>query len=99
MSAGDAPVTMTPGEVAAAMPTKAGVTTQVRETTEYERLWPDGTFDSLKWSDEGYSRKRFQEKAYELKDVPKSLRPVFGKQRVVTTIDRYLPEAVPDATK
>lgn len=74
--------------------TNDGVHTVVREDYEYGRLWPDGTFGKLTDYDEKYGRKQFDEKAYELKSVPESLRPVFGRRRRVTTIDTYPAEAV-----
>lgn len=72
--------------------------TVTREHNDYGRLWTDGTFTSLGWTDENYSRREFEKRSYELKDVPESLRPVFGVRTVVTTIETYPAEACPEAT-
>jgi hypothetical protein len=73
--------------------------TATREHYDYGRLWPDGTFNTLGWSDEGMARRQFEERGYELKNVPESLRPAFARQRVVTTTETYTAEALPEATK
>ena len=70
--------------------------TATSEKYDYGRLWPDGTFSRLGWSDEKLARREFEEKWYELKLVPKSLRPVFSRQRVVTTTETYAPKALPE---
>jgi len=72
--------------------------TFTKEHYDYGRLWPDGTFNKLGWSNERSARKEFEEKGYELENVPESLRPVFGRQRVVTTTETYNAEPVPEAT-
>ena len=68
--------------------------TATSERYNYGRLWQDGTFNRLGWSDERGARKEFDEKAYELKNVPESLRPVLARQRVVTTTETYNAEEV-----
>jgi hypothetical protein len=68
------------------------------ETYDYGRLWPDGTFNKIGWSDEKAARREFDEKGHELKSVPKSLRPIFSRQRVVTTTEIYTAEALPEPT-
>jgi hypothetical protein len=73
--------------------------TATQEHYEYGRLWPDGTFNKGGWSSERTARKEFEDKRYELRNVPESLRPVFGRQRVVTTTEVYPPEALPEATE
>lgn len=73
--------------------------TVVNEKYEYGRLWPDGTFNRLGWSYEKSARQEFNAKSYELENVPKSLRPIFARQRVVTTTETYPAEAHPEATK
>lgn len=72
--------------------------TLVAESYRYGRLWPDGTFQH-QGSYERYARKEFDDKSYELKYVPESLRPVFGRQRVVTTTETYRAEPVPEADR
>ena len=70
------------------------------EKYEYGRLWPDGTFQSLgRHYSESMARKDFDEKSYELKNVPESLRPVFGRQRIVTTTETYTAEPAPEAAR
>jgi hypothetical protein len=71
--------------------------TVTREHYDYGRLWPDGTFNKLGWNEEKIARREFDEKSYELKNVPVSLRPIFGQRRVVTTIETYPAEARPEA--
>ncbi|MGK3957866.1 hypothetical protein ACLKOZ_16940 [Arthrobacter sp. R4] len=73
--------------------------TFTRETHEYGRLWPDGTFNKLGWEDERYARRQFEEQSYELKNVPASLRPIFGRRRVVTTTETYPAEACQEPTE
>jgi hypothetical protein len=73
--------------------------TATREHYDHGRLWPDGTFNKLGWSDEKMARREFGEKEYELENVPESLRPVLARQRVVTTTETYTAEAIPEATK
>lgn len=68
--------------------------TVVNEKYEYGRLWPDGTFNRLGWSFEQEARREFETKSYELRNVPASLQPVFGRQRVVVTTETYPAEAV-----
>lgn len=70
--------------------------TVTNEKYDYGRLWKDGTFNRLGWSNERAARKEFEDKSYEVKNVPESLRPVFGRQRVVTTTETYRPEAWPE---
>jgi len=70
------------------------------ERFDFGRLWPDGTFNKIgSYYSESNARKEFDQKAYELKDVPKSLQPVFARQRVVTTTEVHTAEAIPEATK
>lgn len=64
-----------------------------KEHYDYGRLWPDGTFNKLGWTDEKMARREFDEKSYELRNVPASLRPIFGKRRVVITTETYPAEA------
>lgn len=71
----------------------------IREQYDYGRLWPDGTFNKLGWEDERNARRQFEEQSYELKSVPASLRPIFGKRRVVTTTEIYPAEAAPEEQK
>ena len=71
--------------------------TFTKEHYDYGRLWPDGTFDRCGWSDENMARRVFKEKAYELKGVPESLRPVFAKRKVVTTTETHPAEACPES--
>lgn len=73
--------------------------TATSEKYNYGRLWQGGTFNRLSWSDERGARKEFDEKSYELKNVPESLRPVFGRQRIVTTTETYTAEALPEEQK
>ena len=68
------------------------------ENYNYGRLWSDGTFSKLGWYDEKLARREFEEKGYELKNVPESLRPVFARQRVVTTTEIYAAEALLEPT-
>ena len=72
--------------------------TVTSEKYDYGRLWPDGTFTRQGWGDEKMARREFGEKEYELKLVPKSLRPVFSRQRIVTTTETYAAEALPEPT-
>lgn len=71
--------------------------TVTREHYDYGRLWPDGTFNKLGWTDEKMARREFDEKSYELKNVPVSLHPIFGQRKVVTTIETYPAETCPEA--
>lgn len=67
------------------------------EKHEYGRLWPDGTFDSFgQYFGVREARKRFDRDSYELESVPKSLRPVLGTRRVVTTTEIHPAEACPE---
>lgn len=70
--------------------------TVVNESYEYGRLWPDGTFDGRGWSSERSARQEFETQRYELKSVPASLRPVFGRRRVVKTTEIHPAEACPE---
>jgi hypothetical protein len=69
------------------------------EKYDYGRLWPDGTFNKLGWMDEKMARREFDEKSYELKNVPASLRPIFGQRKVVTTTETYPAEACQESTE
>lgn len=71
--------------------------TVTSEKYDYGRLWPDGTFARLGWGNEEMARREFKEKSYELKLVPEPLRPVFARQRIVTTTETYPAEAIPEA--
>jgi len=73
--------------------------TVTNESYEYGRLWPDGTFNREGWSNERSARKEFETKLYELKNVPASLRPVFGRRRVVKTTELYPAEVCPEVTE
>lgn len=66
------------------------------ERYDYGRLWPDGTFNKLGWTDEKMARREFDEKSYELRNVPATLRPIFGQRRVVTTTETYPAETCPE---
>lgn len=68
--------------------------TVVSEKHDFGRLWSDGTFNKLGWNDEKLARREFDEKGYELKNVPEALRPVFARRKVVTTTEIYTAEAV-----
>ena len=68
--------------------------THVRESYEYGRLWPDGTFNLIGGSSPKSARDAFESKSYEMKNVPESLRPVLGRQKIVTTTDTYTAEPV-----
>ena len=70
--------------------------TVTNESYEYGRLWPDGTFNGQGWTSERSARREFDEKSYELKNVPESLRPVFGRRRVVKTTELYPAEVCPE---
>jgi hypothetical protein len=70
----------------------------VNQEYEYGRLWPDGTFNRIGWSNEKSARKEMAEKSYELKGVPESLRPVFGRRKVVKTTEIHPAEALPEPT-
>lgn len=75
-------------------PVEAAVRTPVihsKTTFEYGRLWPDGTFQRL-GGYETFARNDFYNKSYELKSVPESLWPVFGRREIVTTTETYPPE-------
>jgi hypothetical protein len=70
------------------------------ERYDYGRLWPDGTFNKIgSHYSESMARKEFDQKAYELKEVPESLRPVFARQRVITTTEIHPAEPHPEAAK
>ena len=70
------------------------------ERFDYGRLWPDGTFNKIgSHYSERMARKEFDTKSYELKEVPESLRPVFARQRVVTTTEIHPAEAAPEEDK
>ena len=67
------------------------------ERYEYGRLWPDGTFNRMAgYGSERMARKEFEQKSYELKEVPPALRPVFARQLVVTTTAVHPAEALPE---
>ena len=72
-------------------------TTHVRESYEYGRLWPDGTFNRIGGYSLKSARDNFSDKSYELKSVPKSLRPVLGSRKIVTTTDTYTAEPVDES--
>lgn len=70
------------------------------ESYDYGRLWPDGTFHKLGgWHSEKSGRKEFDDKDYEVRNVPESLRPVFGRRLTKTRTETFAPEALPEETK
>lgn len=68
---------------------------KTREEYAYGRLWADGTFKIL-GGNERYARKEFEDKSYELKEVPASMQPVLARQKIVITTETFPAEPFPE---